>query len=461
MKLKFKEISFLELGLNKNIRTGAGFNSSDFIDEGIPLIKIGNIKNNVIDLNDCSFVSAKYKTDAVVKEKDLLIAMRGATSGKLGLVSKESEGYYYVGSIGNLGPINEKLIYFPFLKYLEEQLFEILKTKSKGTATPMVSIGMLKEFKLLIPESKDQQKYLYDVLELRKDKSNLIRKELTHQLSLIKQMRQAFLREAMQGRFEFPQQPLTEALEGNGLQTGQHLLTKIKAEKSQLIADKKLKKEKELSPISENEIPFEIPEHWAWCRLGEIISHTENLDIHKKLSSETIINYVDIASIDNKNYLIKEVKKSTVEELSTRARRVLKKDYIIYSTVRPYLKNIAIVENELPNFIGSTGFNVFKPINSNIKYLFYFLLNPDLNKMYEEMMVGFNSPSITNEQFENTLFPLPPLHEQEQIVAKLEELMAFCDGLEQSIKESQGYNEMLLQQVTPQVNIGKLGLMGF
>ena len=166
MKLKFKEISFLELGLNKNIRTGAGFNSSDFIDEGIPLIKIGNIKNNVIDLNDCSFVSAKYKTDAVVKEKDLLIAMRGATSGKLGLVSKESEGYYYVGSIGNLGPINEKLIYFPFLKYLEEQLFEILKTKSKGTATPMVSIGMLKEFKLLIPESKDQQKYLYDVLTI-------------------------------------------------------------------------------------------------------------------------------------------------------------------------------------------------------------------------------------------------------------------------------------------------------
>ena len=62
-------------------------------------------------------------------------------------------------------------------------------------------------------------------------------------------------------------------------------------------------------------------------------------------------------------------------------------------------------------------------------------------------MVGFNSPSITNKQFENTLFPLPPLHEQEQIVAKLEEVMAYCDGLEQSIKESQGYNEMLLQQV--------------
>ena len=181
--------------------------------------------------------------------------------------------------------------------------------------------------------------------------------------------------------------------------------------------------------------------------MGEIISYTENLDIHKKLTSDTEINYVDIASIDNKEYIIKEIKKSKVSELSTRARRVLKKGYIIYSTVRPYLKNIAIINQDLPNFIGSTGFNVFKPIVSDVNFLFYFLLTPDLNKRYEEMMVGFNSPSITNEQFENTLFPLPPLHEQEQIVAKLEELMAFCDGLEESIKESQGYNEKLLQQV--------------
>ena len=268
-----------------------------------------------------------------------------------------------------------------------------------------------------------------------------INNELAHQLDLIKQLRQAFLREAMQGKLCHAE------LVSASQETGHDLLAKIKAEKAQLIAEKKLKKEKELPPITEDEIPFEIPEHWAWCRLGEIISYTENLDIHKKLTSDTEINYVDIASIDNKEYIIKEIKKSKVSELSTRARRVLKKGYIIYSTVRPYLKNIAIINQDLPNFIGSTGFNVFKPIVSDVNFLFYFLLTPDLNKRYEEMMVGFNSPSITNEQFENTLFPLPPIHEQEQIVAKLEELMVFCDGLEESIKESQGYNEKLLQQV--------------
>jgi len=56
-------------------------------------------------------------------------------------------------------------------------------------------------------------------------------------------------------------------------------------------------------------------------------------------------------------------------------------------------------------------------------------------------------PKINQKQLSQLPIPLPPLHEQEQIVAKLEELMAFCDGLEQSIKESQGYNEKLLQEV--------------
>ena len=55
--------------------------------------------------------------------------------------------------------------------------------------------------------------------------------------------------------------------------------------------------------------------------------------------------------------------------------------------------------------------------------------------------------NISSKSLSSIKIPLPPFHEQEQIVAKLEELMTFCDGLEQSIKESQGYNEMLLQQV--------------
>lgn len=403
---------------------------------------------------------------ATIFEPDTILINAIGDVGRISILKKQASSNQQITGIRLNDEVFVDYAYFYLLAHREYFYVDLFQT-----TLPIVNQKKINSIPFCYPTLEEQKRivngleeiekiksiddlYIIDNLNWKEDYKEICRNffnlqfgtkqivnELSHQLDLVKQLRQAFLREAMQGS-------LTPALsKGEGVQTGHELLAKIKATLRQAQGDKKGKKEKELPPITEEEIPFEIPAHWAWCRLGEIILYTENLDIHKKLSSDTIINYVDIASIDNKNYLIKEVKKSTVAELSTRARRVLKKEYIIYSTVRPYLKNIAIIKDELPYFIGSTGFNVFKPINSNIKYLFYFLLNPDLNKMYEEMMVGFNSPSITNEQFENTLFPLPPLQEQEQIVAKLEELMEFCDGLEQSIKESQGYNEMLLQQV--------------
>src|SRR5690606_13779758 len=90
-----------------------------------------------------------------------------------------------------------------------------------------------------------------------------ITNELENQLSLVKQLRQSFLSEAMQGK-------LCKYELAEGEETGQQLLERIKAEKAQLIKEKKLKKEKELPEIKPEEIPFEIPKDWVWCRLGEI-----------------------------------------------------------------------------------------------------------------------------------------------------------------------------------------------
>lgn len=265
-----------------------------------------------------------------------------------------------------------------------------------------------------------------------------LQNELVNQIIIVKKLRQQFLQDAVQGK-------LVE--QDSNDEAGSELLKKIKTEKAKLFTTKKLKKEKELPPIKPEEIPFGIPENWVWCRLGEIINYTDNFDIQKKLSPITTINYIDIDAIDSQNQVIREVKQKMVSELSTRARRVLKKGYIMYSTVRPYLKNIAIIDIELENFIGSTGFNVFNTVLVDLKYVFNFLLTPMLNNKYKEMMVGFNSPSITNEQFEQTLIPLPPLGEQNRIIQKLEELIQYCNDLEATIKQCESQNEKLLQQV--------------
>ena len=212
-------------------------------------------------------------------------------------------------------------------------------------------------------------------------------------------------------------------------ESASELLKRIQQEKSQLIKEGKFKKEKPLPPISEDEIPYDLPEGWVWCKLGSIIQFTENNNIQSTLSPDDIVNYVDIDSIDNRHFVIRQVKQLPMKKLSTRARRILRKDYIIYSLVRPYLNNLAVVTSERKNFIGSTGFAVFKPILISNKYIMSILLSPYIEDYFRSLMSGFNSPSISQTDFINTPIPIAPLAEQQRIVAKVDELMALCEKL--------------------------------
>lgn len=263
-----------------------------------------------------------------------------------------------------------------------------------------------------------------------------ISSELTHQLDLIKQLRQAFLREAMQGKL-VDSAPLEV-----GSETGHDLLAKIKAEKAQLIAEKKLKKEKELPPITEEEIPFEIPEHWAWGRLGEIGRSTIGIIFNPSqvgsigipvLRANNIQN--NLLDYSNLIYVNTDVRDNQIADIGD-----------ILLCVRSGSNNLigkaCLIDKKGMSFgafmsLYRSGYNPF---------VFKFMIS-DLfkNQINDKKSTGINQ--LTQGTLNNIIIPLPPLQEQEQIVAKLEELMAYCDGLEQSIKESQGYNEQLLQQV--------------
>ena len=163
-----------------------------------------------------------------------------------------------------------------------------------------------------------------------------------------------------------------------------------------------------------------------------MIIQAENQNIQNTEKPDTMIHYVDIDAIDNKNYCIRADKYLPVKSLSSRARRVLKKGYILYSLVRPYLNNIAIVDEDKDNYIGSTGFSVFKPIEVSVSYFKYLLLSPYISQYYEPLMSGFNSPSVSQTDFLNTPFPLPPIAEQQRIVTKVAELIVLCEELKQA-----------------------------
>lgn len=304
-----------------------------------------------------------------------------------------------------------------------------------GTAQKKLNQERLLNILIPLPPLYIQDQIVQKLEQLSEIKDSLL-SHAESQLNYTKKMREALLQEAIRGELV----PQDENVEPASI-----LLEKIKAEKDRLIKEKVIKKQKELPPITEEEKPYELPVNWEWVRLGELITLADNLNIQSKLNPEDRINYLDIDSIDNSNQTIKGVKVEPVKNLSTRARRVLKKDMIVYSMVRPYLKNMAIITEDKENYIGSTGFIAFNSIFVKKEYIFNFLRSDYTTNILNSYITGFNSPSINMDQFNELCIPLPPLAEQERIVAKLDELMANCDQLEMKAEEMKNYTSKLFE----------------
>ncbi|WP_434149148.1 restriction endonuclease subunit S [Methylocaldum gracile subsp. desertum] len=173
--------------------------------------------------------------------------------------------------------------------------------------------------------------------------------------------------------------------------------------------------------------PFAIPDHWRWVGLSTV-GHTWG---QKKPSST--FTYIDVSSIDNKRgCLADSLETLSAETAPSRARKIVKQGTLVYSTVRPYLLNIAIVDREFESEpIASTAFAIIHPWSGVlVRYLYFFLRSPIFVRYVESVQIGMAYPAISDEKFYAGLIPLPPTEEQTRIVAKVDELMALCDKLE-------------------------------
>ena len=128
--------------------------------------------------------------------------------------------------------------------------------------------------------------------------------------------------------------------------------------------------------------------------------------------------YIDIDPIDNKRQVISEIKTIKTSNTPSRASRYTQKNDVIFSMVRPYLRNIAKVVND--NCIASTGFYVCSSIPQilNSDYCYYLMVSDYVVNGLNRFMKGDNSPSINKGDINKWLFPLPPFAEQQRIVPK-------------------------------------------
>ena len=175
-----------------------------------------------------------------------------------------------------------------------------------------------------------------------------------------------------------------------------------------------------------DEVPFDIPENWCWCRLGDILAPMKSTS-----PKGDFFKYIDIDSIDNTICKIKAPKIIESKKAPSRASRFTKSGDILFSLVRPYLRNIAkVVEN---NCIASTGFFVCSPILVNSDFCYYLLISNFVVNGLNQFMKGDNSPSISSQNMIDFAIPLPSLAEQGRIVAKIEELFSTLDQMERNL----------------------------
>lgn len=202
------------------------------------------------------------------------------------------------------------------------------------------------------------------------------------------------------------------------------LLIKIHHQREKLIEDKIIKK-RSLEAINEADYPYEIPSSWEWRMLCEV-AH----DLGQKKPNNRFI-YIDVSAIKNSS-VSSEVSILNPEDAPSRARKIIKKGTVIYSTVRPYLLNIAVIEKDFnPEPIASTAFSVLHPYEGVEKWYLYYVLKSRYFIEYVELyQKGVAYPAISDTDLLKAPFPLPPLAEQKRIVAKVDELMALCDALE-------------------------------
>ena len=248
-----------------------------------------------------------------------------------------------------------------------------------------------------------------------------------------KDLKNALLQEAMQGKL-VPQ----IASEGNA----RDLLEEIRKEKAKLVKEGKLKKEKSLPELTEEEIPFDIPENWCWCRLGEIVYNNGQKTPDKEFS------YIDIGSVDNEHQKLNE-KENFIQpdKAPSRARKIVRFGDVIYSTVRPYLHNMCIIDKEFTKEpIASTGFAVMTSFPGLLnKYLFYYLLSPTFDNYANDTdnAKGVAYPAINDDKLYKGIVPLPPLAEQKRIVATIEKFMPLIEEYGKKETELKAFNEQI------------------
>ena len=359
--------------------------------------------------------------------------------GAFGIIPDELDGFESSSDIPTFDIIPECNPRWLFYFFKKNNFYIGLEKYSKGTGSKRIHPDKIADLEIPLPERKEQDQIIKKIELQELDHLNL-NNNFEYQNKLLTNIKQAILQEAVQGKL-VPQDPKDEP--------ASELLKKIKAEKEKLIKEGKIKKQKPLSPIEEDEIPYDLPSGWVWCRLGDVCDVKGGKRIPKGyLLQNKPTDHIYIRVTDMKDGTIKDNKLKYISEEIYQLIKLytISKDNL-YITIAGTIGNVGFVPNKLDNM--NLTENAAKIINYGLEKSFLKLLlsSKFARDQFLEKVNQMAQPKLALMRILTTIAPLPPLAEQKRIVEKVDKLIASCDELENKIKENKKYSENLMNAV--------------
>lgn len=413
----------------------------------IEIGKLFNIEKGSLQSSKCtpgqySFITAgeEWKTHIEYTHDCEALVFAMAASGSLGRTHYVNGKFIASDLCFILTPkkeyvskVNLRFYSFYFNTYRER----IVKATATGTSKLAINRKSFSNYQIYLVDIEKQTQLLHKLDKMKSISDGLLQ-TIQQQQKYAEMLRQSILQQAVEGKL-CEQDPNDEP--------ASVLLEKIKAEKERLIAEKKIKKQKSLPPISEEEKPFTLPKGWEWCRLGELANiATGSTPAKNKVeyymhgtipwitSSETGQEYVSSARYYVTDLAVKECN-LTINQPHT----------LVMAMYGQGKTRGQITELAIPATTNQACATISCYMSSLNPYLKIYC-----KKIYQEireLASGGAQPNLNMNKIKEYVVPCPPLLEQHRISDKVKIFMQLCDQLEEELINANLHSSQLMEAV--------------
>lgn len=413
----------------------------------IEIGKLFNIEKGSLQSSKCtpgqySFITAgeEWKTHIEYTHDCEALVFAMAASGSLGRTHYVNGKFIASDLCFILTPkkeyvskVNLRFYSFYFNTYRER----IVKATATGTSKLAINRKSFSNYQIYLVDIEKQTQLLHKLDKMKSISDGLLQ-TIQQQQKYAEMLRQSILQQAVEGKL-CEQDPNDKP--------ASVLLEKIKAEKERLIAEKKIKKQKPLPPISEEEKTFDLPKGWEWCRLGELVTSVTDGPHYSPEYHDKGIPF-----ISGRNITLKGIDFSTAKFISPQLHEELSK------RCRPETGDILYTKG------GETGKAVVNDIDFEFnvwvhvavlkpstfvynKYLALALNSPHCYALSQKYTHGTGNRDLGLTRMIKITVPLPPANEQQRIVQRVTKLMGQCNLLERELSISKKYASQLMESV--------------